>query len=245
MASCTRLAALLLCAPVSAQFGNLEVKWQMDETTGSKDAVPSMGPPEPRGKLDGQNRATNLQGLSSEGLEGIVKSFGLSCDTCTNTGHWISRVRSGGARGCNSWRADGVTLTRSLLPRSPRDAAAPAQVAPQKARAQVRQMLAARVARHVTRAPACTPASLPRVAAGRPHGSWHAHLPIHPSRLTPRGPAHPGTTWTSCSTSAICRSCELSCTFYRSLSQCEATEAQLLGERCAALADNIGTYVVM
>ena len=73
-------------------------------------------------------------------------------------------------------------------------------------------------------------ASLPRVAAGRPHGLWHAHLPIHPSRLTPRGPAHPGTTWTSCSTSAICRSCELSCTFYRSLSQCEA---QLLGAlRC-------------
>ena len=107
----------------------------------------------------------------------------------------------------------GVTLTPSLLPRSPRDAAAPAQVAPQKARAQVRQMLAARVTRHVTRAPVCTLASLPRVAAGRPHGSWHAHLPIHPSRLTPRGPAHPGTTWTSCSTSAICRSCELSCTF--------------------------------
>ena len=187
----------------------------MDEA--SKDAVPSMGPPEPRGKLDGQNRATNLQGLSSEGLEGIVKSFGLSCDTCTNTGHWISRVRSGGACGCNSWRAAGVTLTPSLLPRSPRDAAAPAQVAPQKARAQVRQMLAARVTRHVTRAPVCTLASLPRVAAGRPHGSWHAHLPIHPSRLTPRGPAHPGTTWTSCSTSAICRSCELSCTFVRML----------------------------
>ena len=99
MAAWTRLAALLLCAPVSAQFGNLEVKWQMDET--SKDAVPSMGPPEPKGKLDGQNRATNLQGLSSEGLEGIVKSFGLSCATCTNAGHWISRVRSAGARGCN------------------------------------------------------------------------------------------------------------------------------------------------
>ena len=77
----------------------------MDET--SKDAVPSMGPPEPKGKLDGQNRATNLQGLSSEGLEGIVKSFGLSCDTCTSAGHWISRVRSGGAHGCDSWRADG------------------------------------------------------------------------------------------------------------------------------------------
>ena len=102
MAAWTRLAALLLCAPVSAQFGNLEVKWQMDET--SKDAVPSMGPPEPKGVLDGQNRATNLQGLSSEGLEGIVKSFGLSCATCTNAGHWISRVRSAGARGCNSWR---------------------------------------------------------------------------------------------------------------------------------------------
>ena len=200
----------------------------MDET--SKDAVPSMGPPEPKGKLDGQNRATNLQGLSSEGLEGIVKSFGLSCDTCTNAGHWISRVRSGGAHGCDSWRADGVALTPSLLPRSPRDAAAPAQVAPQKARAQVRQMLAARVTRHVTRAPVCTLASLPRDAAGRPHGSWHAHLPIHPSRLTPRGPAHPGTTWTSCSTSAICRSCELSCTFYRSLSQCEAQLLEAL--RC-------------
>ena len=174
MASWTRLMSLLLCAPVSAQFGNLEVKWQMDEA--SKDAVPSMGPPEPRGKLDGQNRATNLQGLSSEGLEGIVKSFGLSCDTCTNAGHWISRVRSGGARGCNPWRADGVTLTPSLLPRSPRDAAAPAQVAPQKARAQVRQMLAARVTRHVTRAPACTPASLPRVAAvGRMARGTHTY----------------------------------------------------------------------
>ena len=110
-----------------------------------------------------------------------------------------------------------MTLTPSLLPRSPRDAAAPAQVAPQKAWAQVRQMLAARVTRHVTRAPVCTLASLPRVAAGRPRGSWHAHLPIHPSRLTPRGPAHPGTTWTSCSTSATCRSCELSCTFVRML----------------------------
>ena len=208
----------------------------MDET--SKDAVPSMGPPEPKGKLDGQNRATNLQGLSSEGLEGIVKSFGLSCDTCTNAGHWISRVRSGGAHGCDSWRADGVALTPSLLPRSPRDAAAPAQVAPQKARAQVRQMLAARVTRHVTRAPVCTLASLPRDAAGRPHGSWHAHLPIHPSRLTPRGPAHPGTTWTSCSTSAICRSCELSCTFYRSLSLNVSTAT-----RSAALhADNWYVY---
>jgi hypothetical protein len=93
------LGALLLCASASAQFGNLEVKWQMDESTGSKDATPSMGPPEPKGKLDGQTRATNLRGLSSEGLEGIVKSFGLSCDTCTNAGHWISRVRSGGAHG--------------------------------------------------------------------------------------------------------------------------------------------------
>ena len=80
----------------SFTFGNLEVKWQMDESSGSKDATPSMGPPEPKGKLDGQTRATNLRGLSSEGLEGIVKSFGLSCDTCTNAGHWISRVRSGG-----------------------------------------------------------------------------------------------------------------------------------------------------
>ena len=94
-----RVGALLLCASASAQFGNLEVKWQMDESTGSKDATPSMGPPEPKGKLDGQTRATNLRGLSSEGLEGIVKSFGLSCDTCTNAGHWISRVRSGGAHG--------------------------------------------------------------------------------------------------------------------------------------------------
>ena len=144
MATWTRLAALLLCAPVSAQFGNLEVKWQKDET--SKDAVPSMGPPEPEGRLDGQNRATNLQGLSSEGLEGIVKSFGLSCDTCTNAGHWISRVRSGGAHvaGGALVAGLGVTLPPSLLPRSSRDAAAPAQVAPQKARAQVRQMLAAR-----------------------------------------------------------------------------------------------------
>lgn len=94
-----RVLGLLLCASASAQFGNLEVKWQMDESTGSKDATPSMGPPEPKGKLDGQTRATNLRGLSSEGLEGIVKSFGLSCDTCTNAGHWISRVRSGGAHG--------------------------------------------------------------------------------------------------------------------------------------------------
>lgn len=94
--TCLRVLAALLCAPASAQFGNLEVKWQMDESSGSKDATPSMGPPEPKGKLDGQTRATNLRGLSSEGLEGIVKSFGLSCDTCTNAGHWISRVRSGG-----------------------------------------------------------------------------------------------------------------------------------------------------
>ena len=93
----SRVLAVLLCAPASAQFGNLEVKWQMDDSTGSKDATPSMGPPEPKAKLDGQTRATNLRGLSSEGLEGIVKSFGLSCDTCTNAGHWISRVRSGGA----------------------------------------------------------------------------------------------------------------------------------------------------
>ena len=54
-----RVGALLLCASASAQFGNLEVKWQMDESTGSKDATPSMGPPEPKGKLDGQTRATN------------------------------------------------------------------------------------------------------------------------------------------------------------------------------------------
>ena len=95
--TCLRVVAALLCVPASAQFGNLEVKWQMDESTGSKDATPSMGPPEPKAKLDGQTRASNLHGLSSEGLEGIVTSFGLSCETCTNTGHWISRVRSGGA----------------------------------------------------------------------------------------------------------------------------------------------------
>jgi hypothetical protein len=243
MATWTRLAALLLCAPVSAQFGNLEVKWQKDET--SKDAVPSMGPPEPEGRLDGQNRATNLQGLSSEGLEGIVKSFGLSCDTCTNAGHWISRVRSGGAHVAEGALVAGlgVTLPPSLLPRSPRNAAAPAQVAPQKARAQVRQMLAARVTRHVTRAPACTPASLPRVAAGRPHGLWHAHPPIHPSRLTPRGPAHSGTMWMSCSTSAICRSCELSCTVLSRSLKSQNVSARLLGAlRCT---QTIGTYVVM
>ena len=66
--------------------------------------------------------------------------------------------------------------------------------------------------RYCPLAPACTPAALPRVAAYRPRASWLAlaHLPTHPSRLTPRGPAPPGTMSTSCSTSAICRSCELS-----------------------------------
>ena len=88
----------LLFGSAHAQFGNLEVKWQADASTGSKDARPSMGTPELMAKPDGKTRSTNLRSLTNERLEGIVTEFGLSCDLCTNAGHWISRVRSGG--GC-------------------------------------------------------------------------------------------------------------------------------------------------
>ena len=89
---------LCICgiALASAQFGNLVVKWQTDETTGSKDAVPQMGSERPPPKADGRTRTTNLGSLSTDRLQGIIDSFGLSCDTCSTQGHWISRVRAGG-----------------------------------------------------------------------------------------------------------------------------------------------------
>ena len=67
---------LLLCAPAAAQFGNLEVKWATDESTGSKDAMPSMGKPEVVAKPDGQTRSTNLRSLTNERLSGIGQTAG-------------------------------------------------------------------------------------------------------------------------------------------------------------------------
>ena len=67
---------LLLCARAAAQFGNLEVKWATDESTGSKDAMPSMGKPDVVAKPDGQTRSTNLRSLTNERLSGIGQTAG-------------------------------------------------------------------------------------------------------------------------------------------------------------------------
>ena len=85
---------LLSLTGSSAQFGNLNVQWAQDEANGGSDAKPHMANDQPA-QLDGLTRVSGLNGLSQTRLEEIVESFSLKCDTCTTTGHWISRVRSG------------------------------------------------------------------------------------------------------------------------------------------------------
>ena len=95
---CSRLPALALVllslSGSRAQFGNLNVQWAQDEANGGNDATPHMANDQPA-QLDGLTRVSGLSGLSQARLEEIVESFSLKCDTCSTTGHWISRVRSG------------------------------------------------------------------------------------------------------------------------------------------------------
>ena len=80
------LVAIARC--VAGQFGNLRVTW----SDGGVAAVAQDSPVREAPAQD--SRQVNLLSMSSEQLSAIVNSFGTSCDTCSTTGHWISKVRS-------------------------------------------------------------------------------------------------------------------------------------------------------
>ena len=88
------LLVLISLTGSTAQFGNLNVQWAQDEANGGSDATPRMANDQPA-RLDGLTRVSGLDALSQARLEEIVEAFSLQCETCSTTGHWISRVRSG------------------------------------------------------------------------------------------------------------------------------------------------------
>ena len=108
------LALTLGLLGADAQFGNLNVQWAQDEASGSKDAAPRMAN-EKVAKQDGLTRRDGLATLGRARLEEIVKQFSLRCETCTTDGHWISRIRSGGAH-LPQRRPPARSQTRSSLP---------------------------------------------------------------------------------------------------------------------------------
>ena len=69
---------------------NLNVEWQVEA---SGDTTPLVKDQLADPKVKPDARLNNLFGLNTEALSAIVTSFGGTCDTCSTTGHWVSKVR--------------------------------------------------------------------------------------------------------------------------------------------------------
>ena len=87
----TFLAATLVAATHS--FGNLDVNWMADGTTGSTQPHVAADKTIKDWKPTREVRKRNLEGLSIDTLTNIVTEMGSSCETCASTPHWTSKVR--------------------------------------------------------------------------------------------------------------------------------------------------------
>ena len=89
-----KLLVSSLLAMVAA-FGNLDVSWMADTSSGSDAKAPTVGSEKTlkNWKPTPEVRRSNLESLSVEELTGILSAMGGSCTTCTVSGHWISKVR--------------------------------------------------------------------------------------------------------------------------------------------------------
>ena len=83
----------LLATSASAQFGNLEVKWD-SSSAGSHPRVEGSSGRSQEGSSPEDERRRGLPDLPIAALKEIVAGLGASCDACTTHGHWVSRVRS-------------------------------------------------------------------------------------------------------------------------------------------------------
>ena len=87
------LAAALVAS--ASAFGNLDVSWMADSKSGSEAKAPTVAADKTRKnwKPTSEMRRSNLESLSVEALTGIVAAMGASCDTCSTSRHWVSKVR--------------------------------------------------------------------------------------------------------------------------------------------------------
>lgn len=95
MLSCKVFVLLLQASASRAQFGNLNVQWDKEATTGGTTAQPRLASEALREyKASPDVRRQALPELSSDKLQAIVSGFaGASCAHCTTQPHWVSRVR--------------------------------------------------------------------------------------------------------------------------------------------------------
>ena len=87
-----RACAVLCLAAVARAGMNVNVEWQVEEGGATTPLVKDQElvkdhKPKPDARLN------NLLNLDTDALTAIVTSFGGTCDTCSTTGHWISKVR--------------------------------------------------------------------------------------------------------------------------------------------------------
>ena len=86
--------ACALVAPACA-FGNLDVNWMADASGGSDEKAPTVAADKTikNWKPTPELRRHNLESMPVEDLTGIVTAMGASCETCTTSRHWVSKVR--------------------------------------------------------------------------------------------------------------------------------------------------------
>ena len=90
---CAWLATALVAS--ASAFGNLDVSWMADGKSGSEAKAPTVAADKTRKnwKPTPEMRRSNLESMSVEALSGMVTAMGASCDTCTTSRHWVSKVR--------------------------------------------------------------------------------------------------------------------------------------------------------
>ena len=80
-----------------AQFGNIEVKWDSQQTTGGSSGQRPRVATEPRLREFAPPEDVRRRGLAELPLETLmetVTSLGTECSECSTRGHWVSAVRS-------------------------------------------------------------------------------------------------------------------------------------------------------